>query len=110
VSENASSASAGIGQYKFNFGHFFQKKTILVIRVTKLGEFSPIGRLGTLGSFLKTKEIARIFGLLSPRKKSCALILTKNGLGYILGDLFTNPSVTLLVTLILDSNLVREGV
>jgi hypothetical protein len=58
-------------------------------RVTRLGEFSPIGRLNTLGIFVKITEI---FGLLFSRGKSCLLIFTKNGLGYILGDFFTNAS------------------
>jgi hypothetical protein len=32
--------------------------------MTRFGEFSPIVRLFTLGSFLKLKEAAQIFGLL----------------------------------------------
>jgi hypothetical protein len=46
------------------------EKSILVVssnhvenRVTRLGEFSPIGRLFTLGSFEKNKEIEQIIGL-----------------------------------------------
>jgi hypothetical protein len=31
------------------------------IRVTRLGEFSPIGQLFSLGSFLKIPEVAHIF-------------------------------------------------
>jgi hypothetical protein len=41
-------------------------------RVTRLGEFSPIGRLFTLGSFLKITKVAHIFGAsFFPRKKGC---------------------------------------
>jgi hypothetical protein len=39
-----------------------------VDRVTRLGEFSPIGWLLTLGNFL---EVAQIFWVLFPRKKWC---------------------------------------
>jgi hypothetical protein len=35
---------------------------LIRIRVTRLGEFSPVGRL--LGSFVKITEIAQIMGLL----------------------------------------------
>jgi hypothetical protein len=31
--------------------------------VTRLGEFSPIGRLFTVGCVLKIAEVAQIFGL-----------------------------------------------
>jgi hypothetical protein len=34
--------------------------------VTRLGEFSPIGWLFTLGSFTKITELAQISGLLFP--------------------------------------------
>jgi hypothetical protein len=64
-------------------------------RVTRLGEFSPIGWL--FGQFLK------IIPMTSPHfwatffhGKGHALILTKNGLGYILGDFLKTHSVTLL--------------
>jgi hypothetical protein len=51
--------------------------------VTRLGDFSPLGRLFTLGSFLKRTEVAKLFGLLFKR----SLIL-----GHILGYFFTNSS------------------
>jgi hypothetical protein len=35
-----------------------------VARVTRLGQFSTIGSVLTLGTFLKNTEIAQIFGLL----------------------------------------------
>jgi hypothetical protein len=34
-----------------------------------MGEFSPIGLLFTLGSFVKITDVAQIFGLLFPRLK-----------------------------------------
>jgi hypothetical protein len=46
----------------------------------QLGKFSPIWRLFTLDNFF------------SPLKVMYYLVLTKNGLGYILGDLLTNQS------------------
>jgi hypothetical protein len=58
-------------------------------RVTRLGEFSPIGRLFVLVRFFLMTEKARNFGLLSPKYVS---ILTKNMFGYILGDFITNSS------------------
>jgi hypothetical protein len=42
-----------------------------------------------MSCFLKIKEVAHMF--FSTSFKSI-LILTKNGLGYILGDFFKNPS------------------
>jgi hypothetical protein len=66
----------------------FSVKMFFVIRVTILGEFSPIGRLFTLFSFLKITEAHSCFfhGIIY------TLILTIIGLGYILGDSFTNTS------------------
>jgi hypothetical protein len=45
-----------------------------------------------LGSLLKITEVAKIFGLLFSTEKDYANILTKNRLGYILVDFFTNSS------------------
>jgi hypothetical protein len=45
-----------------------------------------------LGGFSKITELAQIFGLLFPQRSSYVFILAKNGLGYILGDFFTNSS------------------
>jgi hypothetical protein len=59
--------------------------------VTRLGEFSPIGWLFTLGSFLKMTQVADILGNFSPRLRLWNNFV-KNGLGYILGDSFTNSS------------------
>jgi hypothetical protein len=64
--------------------------------VTRLGEFSPKGRLFTLGNFFIT-EVAHIFVLLFPYVGTrFVLILTKNVLGYILGDFSQTHLVTLL--------------
>jgi hypothetical protein len=57
-----------------------------------LGEFSPKARLFTLGSFSKITQGAEKFGAILFQRIDYVLILTKNGLGYILGDLFTNSS------------------
>jgi hypothetical protein len=53
-----------------------------MIRVTKMGEFSPTGRFLTLGCGFIITEVAQISGLLFPRYELCmyVLILTKNGL------------------------------
>jgi hypothetical protein len=42
--------------------------------------------------FFLITELAHFFGLLFPQRTSYVFILTKNGLGYILGDFFTNSS------------------
>jgi hypothetical protein len=61
--------------------------------VTGLGEFSSIGRLFTSGSFFKITEVEyihiwTIFSIISVKY----LFWQKNGLGYILGNIFTNAS------------------
>jgi hypothetical protein len=61
-------------------------------RVTKLGEFSPIGWLLILGSFLKITEIAQVVVATYFRCKSFVLVLRKDGLGNTLGDFFVNAS------------------
>jgi hypothetical protein len=67
--------------------------TSAISRVTRVGEFLPIGRLFTLGSGLKITE-EYIFGLLFPRYllHTYVFILSKNGFGSVLGDFFTNSS------------------
>jgi hypothetical protein len=60
-----------------------------------LGDFSPVGRLFSLGSFfMKISEAAQMCVLLrSCHGNICALILAKKGLGYIFGRFFfTNSS------------------
>jgi hypothetical protein len=77
--------------------HFFLprdslKTTIAALfRVTRLGEFSPIGQLFTLGSLLKNTKVAQFWATFS-MEKSYVFILTKIALGYTLGDFFTNSS------------------
>jgi hypothetical protein len=44
-----------------------------------------------LGSFEKITKVTQCWGQFF-HGKSCVLISTKSGLGYILGDLFTNAS------------------
>jgi hypothetical protein len=61
-------------------------------RVGRLGAFSPLGRLFSLGSFSKIAEVAQIFGLPLFLGKGHSLISTKNGFDSILGDFFTNSS------------------
>jgi hypothetical protein len=57
------------------------------IRVTKLGEFLPIGQWFTLGSFLcrRVVEVVQIF-VQTRYNKTNELLMTNNGLGYFLGD------------------------
>jgi hypothetical protein len=55
----------------------------------QMGEFSPIGWLLNLGSFFLITKIEQSLGLIFAQCKLC-IILTKNGLGYVLGNFFTN--------------------
>jgi hypothetical protein len=56
-----------------------------------LGEFSPFWRLFSMGSFLKITEVAKLLSRYFPRNK-LLIKFDKNGLGYTLGDFFTNSS------------------
>jgi hypothetical protein len=58
-------------------------------RVTGLGEFSRIGRLFDIGSFFENYRSIPHFGYTFFYGKSYELILTKNGLGFILGEFFS---------------------
>jgi hypothetical protein len=51
-----------------------------------------IGRLFSLGNSLNIAEEAQNFGLLVSEDKVFVLRLTKNGLGYISGNVFKNSS------------------
>jgi hypothetical protein len=63
------------------------------IRVTRLGYFSPDWAIASVGSFLRITETAPMFALLCLTVVgSYALILTKNGVGFILGNIFENLS------------------
>jgi hypothetical protein len=61
-------------------------------RVTRLGEFSPIGRLFSLGSSSKNCRSSQIFWATIFCGKNYLLALTTTGLGYILGYFFKNAS------------------
>jgi hypothetical protein len=60
-------------------------------RVTRLGDFSPIGRLFTFCILLKITGTAQFLSTFF-HGKSDALILTKYRFGYILSDFFTYSS------------------
>jgi hypothetical protein len=63
-----------------------------VRRVTRLGEFSPVGLLFTM-VFFKIIFLYNIFGYFFHKKPVINLvILTKYGSGYILGDFFKKAS------------------
>jgi hypothetical protein len=60
-------------------------------RVTRLGEFSPVGRLFTLGSVLKITELhSADFWASFSHGTGYVLIFANNHLGYSLGYFFTN--------------------
>jgi hypothetical protein len=56
--------------------------------VTSLGEFSAIGRLASLGSFLIFTEVAQNSWPTFLRKKSSVLILTNKRVGQQFGRFF----------------------
>jgi hypothetical protein len=70
------------------------KHLSLAGRVTRLGEFSPIGSVFFIfGQFNEIYAIRPKFGCYSIFFYSiCYSIFTKYGFGYILGDFFTNES------------------
>jgi hypothetical protein len=61
-------------------------------RVTRLGEFSPNGRLFTLGSILENCLKSPHFCASFYPGMNYVIVLTKIGLGYILGDFYTKSS------------------
>jgi hypothetical protein len=68
-------------------------------RVTRLGEFSPAGRLLSFGNILKTTKEAPILLFLVVKYYVCMCyvsVLTNNGLGYFLGVFSLNHLVTLI--------------
>jgi hypothetical protein len=67
-------------------------KQLVGARVTRFGEFSPIGWLLTLGSFCKQIKNSTIHWATCFHGIGCVLIFKRNWLGYILGDFFTNAS------------------
>jgi hypothetical protein len=67
-----------------------EKRRSVVDRVTRVGEFSPNGRPFSLGHFFENTKLAQILQLhMYSALKTYVLILTKYGLGYILGDIFS---------------------
>jgi hypothetical protein len=60
-------------------------------RVTRLGEFSPIGRLFTLGSVMKITEVAKHFGLLI-KTETVMYSFDKKWVGQHFGLLFFSNS------------------
>jgi hypothetical protein len=57
-----------------------------------LASFHLLGGCLLLAAFWKITEVVHIFQLLFSTVKWYELILTKHGLGYVLGDFFTNSS------------------
>jgi hypothetical protein len=53
----------------------------IIAEVTRVGGFSPIGRLFVWGCFLKTTKGAQILGYVLLPPKSYELSLTKDGFG-----------------------------
>jgi hypothetical protein len=68
---------------------------LFTTRVTRLGEFSPIGRLFNLGSFENFRSRAKFLGYFFLITRY-VLILAKQGLDCTLGDFFTNFFVVIL--------------
>jgi hypothetical protein len=62
-----------------------------------LGEFSPIGRLFTLGSFLKITKVAQFFGQHLSIYKSVVLFVLKKGWSKLCAIFSQTYLVTLLV-------------
>jgi hypothetical protein len=75
--------------------------------VTRLGEFSPIAQLFSLGSFFKKRlKQPKLFWLLFVHSKKIHFYFEENGLCFTLGDFFKKnfALVTLLsCSLMLDS-------
>jgi hypothetical protein len=70
------------------------EKALLLARVfqaIRVTRFSAVGRLLTSGCFVKVTKVLQNFDHFF-NDKNYVLILTINGLGYILGDYLTNSS------------------
>jgi hypothetical protein len=70
---------------KHQQGHEGTRTELLAYRVTRLGEFSPIGGLITLQCFKNLLSSINVLASLS-HGNSYVFILTKNGFGNVLGD------------------------
>jgi hypothetical protein len=64
--------------------------TCLLTSLTRLGEFSPIGQLISLGIFMKIIKRVEFPVRFFHRKKFMHKFWQKNGLGYSLGDFFAS--------------------
>jgi hypothetical protein len=62
-----------------------------ISRVTRLGGFSPIGWLFNSGSFWQLQKQPTFFDYFFSPLRLC-ISFDKNGLGYVLGDFFTNST------------------
>jgi hypothetical protein len=66
---------------------FFKGLQVVMTRVTRLGNFLPIGGLFSLGIVLKLTEVAQFFGYLFSRYQLCIIIDKK-----MLSGIFKNSS------------------
>jgi hypothetical protein len=62
------------------------------VLVYRLGEFSPIGRLFTLGWFLKNQKKPKLLGYLFPKQKLCFYFDPKSGWPTLWAIFFSNAS------------------
>jgi hypothetical protein len=76
--------------FKFFSGH--SNLTWVFVRVTRLVEFAANEWNYTLVSFIKITDVAQNVGLHFFLKSRLGINFDENGLGYILGDFFTNSS------------------
>jgi hypothetical protein len=83
-----------VGFHGLKINHLATLVPCLQSRLTRLGEFKPIGWVLTLRGFFIT-EVAQMFGLFF-QGKSYVLICDKNELSYILGYFPQTHLVTLL--------------
>jgi hypothetical protein len=77
----------------FEMSNFFRAYD----RVTRLDEFSPLGRIVTLEAFFENYRSSQNHWATVSRGKNYVIIMTKNGLGYILADFFSQLHLVTLV-------------
>jgi hypothetical protein len=73
--------------------------TLTTVRVTRLGEFSPKWAIVYFGQFFENCRSSLHFFATFCLSRDDVLILTKNRLGLIFGDFFTNSTGTLTTVL-----------
>jgi hypothetical protein len=72
--------------------------------VTRLGEFSPNGRLLYFGHYLRNKKRGpKVLGFFIPMYRLC-INFGKNGLGNILGDFFSQTHLVTLVARVMPGS------